>query len=83
MIPPLIVEEALERGIQLIAITDHNASANVAAVQQAASQHWVAWSCPAMELQTREEVHVLCLFDTLEQCWRSCRPGSTSACRHT
>jgi 3',5'-nucleoside bisphosphate phosphatase len=66
MIPPLIVEEALERGIQLIAITDHNASANVAAVQQAASQTGLV-VLPAMELQTREEVHVLCLFDTLDQ----------------
>lgn len=66
MIPPLIVEEALERGIQLIAITDHNASANVAAVQQAAC-HTELTVIPGMELQTREEVHVLCLFDTLEQ----------------
>jgi predicted metal-dependent phosphoesterase TrpH len=29
MIPPLIVQEALERKIDIIAITDHNASANV------------------------------------------------------
>lgn len=66
MIPPLIVEEALERGIQVIAITDHNASANVAAVQQAARSTELI-VLPGMELQTREEVHVLCLFDTLEQ----------------
>jgi PHP family Zn ribbon phosphoesterase len=36
MIPPLIVQTALEKNIDLIAITDHNASANVAAVQKAA-----------------------------------------------
>ncbi len=36
MIPPLIVRTALERGINLIAITDHNASANVEAVSKAA-----------------------------------------------
>ena len=33
MIPPLIVQEALDRGINLIAITDHNSSKNIAAVQ--------------------------------------------------
>ncbi len=66
MIPPLIVEEAVERGIQLIAITDHNATANIGAVQQAALGSGLI-VLPGMELQSREEVHALCLFDTLEQ----------------
>lgn len=66
MIPPLIVREALELGIQLIAITDHNATKNIAAVQKAAASTDLT-VLPGMELQTREEVHVLCLFDTLEQ----------------
>lgn len=66
MIPPLIVQEALARGITLIAITDHNSSANVAAVQKAAVGTGLT-VLPGMELQTREEVHMLCLFDQLEQ----------------
>jgi len=66
MIPPLIVQEAVENGIQLIAITDHNASANIAAVM-AAAQGTGLVVLPGMELQTKEEVHLLCLFDTLEQ----------------
>jgi 3',5'-nucleoside bisphosphate phosphatase len=66
MIPPLIVQTAIERGISLIAITDHNASANIGAVQKAA-QSTDLIVLPGMEVQTREEVHVLCLFDTLEQ----------------
>jgi PHP family Zn ribbon phosphoesterase len=66
MIPPLIVQEALARGINLIAITDHNACANVAAVQQAAAEAELV-VMPGLEAQTREEVHVLCLFDTLPQ----------------
>lgn len=66
MIPPLIVRTALERGINLVAITDHNASANVAAVMRAAhGRGLTVW--PGMEVQTREEVHMLCLFDTLAQ----------------
>ena len=66
MIPPLIVQEALDHGINLIAITDHNASANIAAVQSAAQGSGLT-VLPGMELQTREEVHTLCLFDTLSQ----------------
>ena len=66
MIPPLIVQEALERQIDLIAITDHNASANVAAVQQAALGSGLV-VLPGMEVQSREEVHILCLFEDLEQ----------------
>ena len=66
MIPPLIVQEALERGIQLLAITDHNGSANASAVMKAAEGSGLQ-VLPGMELQTREEVHMLCLFDTIEQ----------------
>lgn len=66
MIPPLIVQTAIEKGINLLAVTDHNASANVIAVQKAAQETGLI-VLPGMELQTREEVHLLCLFDTLEQ----------------
>ena len=66
MIPPLIVQEALQLGLNLIAVTDHNATANAAAVMQAAKGTGLM-VLPGMEVQTREEVHMLCLFDTLEQ----------------
>ena len=66
MIPPLIVDQALARGITLLAVTDHNSSANASAVMQAARDTPLS-VLPGMELQTREEVHLLCLFDTLEQ----------------
>jgi PHP family Zn ribbon phosphoesterase len=66
MIPPLIIRETQDRGINLIAITDHNATANIAAVQKAAQGTGLV-VLPGMELQTREEVHALCLFDSLEQ----------------
>jgi PHP family Zn ribbon phosphoesterase len=66
MIPPLIVQEALAREIKLLAITDHNTGANVGAVKQAAAGADLA-ILPGMELQTREEVHLLCLFDTMTQ----------------
>lgn len=66
MIPPLIVENALELGIKLIAITDHNSTANIYAVQKAAENTSLI-VLPGMEIQTREDIHSLCLFDTLEQ----------------
>lgn len=66
MIPPLIVQRALALELGLIAITDHNAAANCAAVIQAAAGTGLT-VLPGMETQTVEEVHVLCLFDTIEQ----------------
>ena len=72
MIPPLIVRRALELGLDLIAITDHNASDNAAAVMEAAARTGLK-VLPGMELQTQEEVHLLCLFDDLEKAlaWQS------------
>jgi 3',5'-nucleoside bisphosphate phosphatase len=65
MIPPLIVQKALEKQIDLIAITDHNASANVEAVQKAAQGTGLT-VLPGMEVQSREEVHLLTLFESLD-----------------
>ncbi len=67
MIPPLILREAEKKGLNLIAITDHNACHNAEAVMEAAmgtSIHVL----PGMELQSKEEVHLLCLFDTMKHC---------------
>ena len=62
MIPPFIVRRALDLGLDLIAVTDHNATHNIEAVQRAAAgTSLIVW--PGMEVQTREEVHLLCLFD--------------------
>jgi PHP family Zn ribbon phosphoesterase len=73
MIPPVIVDEALKCDINLIAITDHNSTANIGAVMEAAKGTGLT-VLPGMELQTREEVHVLCLFDGLAQAqaWQRC-----------
>ena len=64
MIPPLIVQTALEKNIELIAITDHNASANVRAVQKAAKGTQLT-VLPGMEVQSREDVHLLTIFETI------------------
>lgn len=66
MIPPLIVKRAGELALGIIAITDHNSAENAAAVMEAA-RGFDLKVLPGMEVQTREEVHLLCLFDSLEQ----------------
>lgn len=66
MIPPLIIQESLHSGINLIAITDHNSSANVLSVMKAA-QGTELMVIPGMEVQSKEEVHILCYFDTIDQ----------------
>ena len=66
MIPPLIIRRARELGLSLIAITDHNSAENVAAVIEAAEGSGIT-VLPGVEVQTREEVHLLALFDKVEQ----------------
>ena len=66
MIPPLIVRRARELGLEILAITDHNAADNVQAVIEAADGTELT-ILPGMEVQSREEVHLLCLFDTVSQ----------------
>jgi hypothetical protein len=66
MIPPLIVQRARELGLAMVAITDHHAADNVQAVVEAAGSTGLT-VLPGMEVQSREEVHLLCLFDTVNQ----------------
>jgi len=69
MTPPRIVKEALERGLDLIAVCDHNSAGNAEAVRRAAAG--VPEVIAGMEITTREEVHVLGLFPTVEAALRA------------
>ena len=66
MIPPLIVRRAQALGLGIIAITDHNCTANARGVMQAAQGTGIT-VLPGIEVQTREEVHMLCLFQDMDQ----------------
>jgi PHP family Zn ribbon phosphoesterase len=68
MIPPLIIQQARRIGLSIIAVTDHNSAENAGAVMEAAEGSGVT-VLPGMEVQTREEVHLVCLFDGLEQAY--------------
>jgi hypothetical protein len=67
MIPPLICRQARRLGLDLLAVTDHNACHNAEAMIEAAAGAGIH-VFPGMELQSREEVHLLCLYDTVGQC---------------
>lgn len=66
MTPHHIVLRAAEFGIDAIAITDHNASANVPAAIKAGERYGVK-VFPGMEVECMEEAHIVVLFDTMKQ----------------
>ena len=65
MTPNNIVNMALIKGLDMIAVTDHNTAANLPAVFAVAKK---AGLCvvPGIEINTAEEVHVLAYFECLE-----------------
>ena len=65
MTPNNIAGMAMIKGLNIIALTDHNTARNAPALIKAAEQYGVI-ALPGMELTTAEEVHVVCLFPTLE-----------------
>lgn len=66
MTPGNIIKKAQEKNIDIIAITDHNSAANVEVTMKLAENTSIH-IIPGMEVETSEEVHLLCLFDSLEQ----------------
>lgn len=66
MSPRGIVERSLERGLDLIAVCDHNSAENVGAVMRAGTDRGLP-VLAGMEISSVEEVHSLALFDKVEQ----------------
>jgi PHP family Zn ribbon phosphoesterase len=63
--PAGIVRRAKESGLDIIGICDHNSAENVPALIQAAKGSELA-VIAGMEVTTREEVHLVALFDRVE-----------------
>jgi len=61
MTPKAIVRIALEQGLDMIAVCDHNSARNAAATRRAASGTKLA-VLPGLEVTSAEEVHILGLF---------------------
>ena len=64
MTPGNIVAMSKLKNLDVIAVTDHNSCKNCAPVLKWADEYDII-AIPGMELTTREEVHVLCLFSEL------------------
>lgn len=65
MSPKKIVQQSLEVGLDLIALCDHNSAENAAATMREGKRQGLQ-VLPGMEICSKEEVHILALFDELE-----------------
>lgn len=65
MTPLNIIKRAVEVGLDIIAIADHNSAKNVE-IAMKLSQDYDLTIIPAMEVESKGEVHLLCLFSKLE-----------------
>ncbi|MCX7833872.1 MAG: PHP domain-containing protein [Ignavibacteria bacterium] len=63
--PLRVVQKAYEKGYNMIFITDHNTTANSKYAMRVAEKYDTLNVYPGMEITSREEVHILALFETL------------------
>ncbi len=66
MTPGNIVGMAVVNGLDALAIADHNSSYNVPAALEIAEEYGIIL-VPGMELETSEEIHIVCLFPEYSQ----------------
>lgn len=66
MTPNNIAGMAALAGLQIVALTDHNTSKNCPAFFEAAKRQGII-PVAGMELTTAEDIHLLCLFPTLDE----------------
>lgn len=64
MTPNNIVNMSIIKGLDIIAVTDHNSCGNLRAVTEAAAGRLLV--IPGMEVETSEDVHIVCYFPTIE-----------------
>ncbi|MFP4013777.1 MAG: PHP domain-containing protein [Chitinispirillaceae bacterium] len=65
MSPRAIAQTAVEKGLNCIALTDHNSAGNCAVMQTLCSEKGILFF-PGIEVSTSEEAHILCLFETVK-----------------
>jgi predicted metal-dependent phosphoesterase TrpH len=65
MSPRKIVRRSLEIGLDLIALCDHNSAENAGATMREGDKRGLQ-VLPGLEICSREEVHILALFDDLD-----------------
>lgn len=67
MTPNNIANMAYIKGLNAIAVADHNSCGNLRAVRRVCDERGIVL-LPAMEIQSKEEVHLLCYFAALSDC---------------
>ncbi len=66
MSPLQIVDKAIEKGLDIIAITDHNHTGNCIVTKELGKRKGL-WVVYGVEVTSREDVHCLSFFDSDEQ----------------
>ena len=66
MSPLAIVDRSIKKGLDIIAICDHNSAENAGAVVKAGAKRGLH-VLPGMEINSMEEVHVLAIFNSENQ----------------
>ena len=66
MTPANICGMCAVKGLQMIAVTDHNTARNLPTVKKCCDAYGLLM-IPGMEITTREEVHLLGYFETVDQ----------------
>ncbi|MCD4713350.1 MAG: phosphoesterase [Clostridiales bacterium] len=65
MTPNNIVNMAYLKGLNIISVTDHNTGKNCDVISRLGKKNGIL-VIPGMEIQTKEEVHILCYFPHLD-----------------
>ncbi|MEW6739085.1 MAG: PHP domain-containing protein [Nitrospirota bacterium] len=66
MTPLRIIDAAVKKGLDVIAISDHNSAENAGIAMKIAQEKGIK-VLPAMEVTSYEEAHVLAIFDSIEK----------------
>lgn len=69
MTPYDVIAMAKLKGLDVIAITDHNSCANLHAVEEIIRDEQELLVIPGLEVTTAEDIHVLCYFDTFDKAY--------------
>jgi PHP family Zn ribbon phosphoesterase len=67
MRPRAVVDQGMAIGLDMIAICDHNSTENTVAFMNAGYERGLT-VLPGIEVTTKEEIHLLALFDRQEDC---------------
>lgn len=66
MTPKRIIDRAIDRRLDIIAVADHNSTENLGVAMKIAQRKDITL-LPAIEITSSEEVHVLAVFETLDE----------------